>query len=422
MPERAEEERLMRRIHLHPAAMGGALFLWLAAAALADAQLDVAKAKYAESDHLIRQEAARAQESLLDHYGRALDAAAKERQQLGRLDDFLAVKKEQDRLALEMSIPEPSPELPGDVAKLQDAAKLNMERIQQGEVRRRADLARRYLDFLDRQVQQLTIAGQIEAATEVNTEKKRVETIHADLAAKLPPPEPSPAPVPVATAKPAPLPAGRTLDPSGDPKRRIAFRPPAKDMELCLTFEKGLTDRIKTPKITWVNAEVIEDGRFGKGCRFSGNGRISIESLPIPDEGSLCIWARISPTADLIQHTSIIDANGIGFSVREGALHCAFYDGVSPQVGQTTPVQGEWMHLAVTWGNRERRFYADGKLVTTVGYSGKPWAAKRTMQLGTRWTGSERHFIGDVDELLFYSRCLSPEEIATVAANDGGGK
>ena len=80
------------------------------------------------------------------------------------------------------------------------------------------------------------------------------------------------------------------------------------------------------------------------------------------------------------------------------------------------------MHLAVTWGNGERRFYADGNLVSTVGFSGKPWAAKRTMQLGTRWTGSERHFMGDMDELIVYSRCLSPEEIATVAVQAGSGK
>lgn len=407
--------------HLHPTVIGGALFLWLTAAALADAQLDVAKAKYAESDNLIRQETAQAQEGFLDRYGRALDAAAQELQRQGRLDDYLAVKKEQDRLALEMAISEQAPVLPGDLASLQSTARLNMERLRQGEVQRRFDLAGRYLGFLDQQVRQRTIAGQIEAATEVNAEKKRIEEVHADLAAKLPPPEPTAPPAPaleptpaLAQADPAALPA--------DPKRRMAFRPPEKDMELCLTFEKGLADRIKSPKISWQNVEEIEDGRFGKGCRFSGNGKITIDAIPVPDEGSWCIWARISPDADLIQPMSIIDANGLGFYVSEGKLHCAFYDGSSTLVGKIEPVQGKWMHLAVTWGNGERRFYADGNLVSTVGFSGKPWAAKRTMQLGTRWTGSERHFMGDMDELILYSRCLSPEEIAIVAAKDAGGK
>lgn len=401
----------MRGNHFHQTALGGALFLWLAAATFADAQLDVAKAKYAESDNLIRQESAQAQEGLLDRYGRALAAAAPELQKLGRLDDYLAVKNEQDRLALEMTISEQSPVLPGDLASLQSAARVDLEQLQQDELRRRADLARRYLGFLDRQVQQLTIAGQIAAAQEANEEKKRIESLGADLFAQVPPPAPNPDPPPATS-----------MEPSADPKRRGALRPPEKGMELCLTFERGIADRIKTPKISWQNVQEIEDGRFGTGCRFAGNGKITIDSIPVPDKGSWCIWARISPDADLIEQTSIVDANGMGFYVREGELHCAFYDGISPPVGKIEPVKGTWMHLAVTWGNGERRFYADGNLVSTVGYSGKPWAAKRTMQIGTRWTGAERYFIGDVDELILYSRCLSPEEIAIVAAKDGGGK
>ena len=392
-------------------------FLWLplfALSVLADAQLDDAKTKYGGSDEQILQESTRERDRLLDNYYQALDRAALDLQKQGQLDDYLAAKLELERLALERTIPEqPSRELTGDLASLENTAWINLERIQQGEWRRRADLAGRYVEFLGRRVRQLTAEGQIEAATEANAEKKRVESILAGLTAKLPPPEPPPAP---GSAAP---PAGPLARP-GDPKRRTAFQAPTKDMELCLTFEKGLADRIKTPKITWEKAEVIEDGKFGKGCRFSGNGRLTLDSIPVPDEGTWCIWARISPDADLIQQKAIIDANAMGFSVSTGELSCNFYDGVSTSVGKIAPIKGKWMHLAVTWGNKERRFYADGDLVATVAYSGKPYAAKRTMQIGARWTGAEQHFMGDVDELILYSRCLSPEEIALVAAKESG--
>lgn len=386
------------------------LFLSLAFSASAAAPLDEAKANYLGSDDQILRESSREKDRLIDNYRQTLDQAARDLQKQGRLDEYLAAKTEGERLARERSIPEPpSEKLPGDLASLETAARTGMERILQVEWRRRADLAGRYVEFLGRRVRQYTTEGQIEAATEANAEKKRIESLLADLTAKLPPPAPPGTP-------------DEPLARAGDPKRRTAFQPPKKGMELCLTFEKGVGDRIKNPKITWEKAEVIEDGRFGKGCRFSGNGRITLESIPVPDEGTWCLWARISPDSDLIQQKAILDANGMGFIVVNGELVCSFYDGASSVVGKTAPIQGKWMHLAVTWGNKERRFYVDGDPIAVVGYSGKPCAPKRTMQIGTRWTGAERYFIGDVDELILYSRCLSPEEIALVAAKESGPK
>ena len=407
----------MNGISFRNPAAGILLLLALASSVFADAQLDDAKTTYGGGDEQILRESTREKDRLLDNYYQTLNQAAQELQKQGRLDDYLAAKKELERLALERSIPEqPSGKLPGDLADLENTAWTNLARIQQSEWRRRADLAGRYVEFLGRRVRQLTAEGRIDAATEANAEKKRIESLLADLTAKLPPPAP-----PTATAGPALVPSGPLARP-GDPKRRTAFQPPTKDLELCLTFEHGVADRIKNPKITWEKAEVIEDGRFGKGCRFSGNGRITLESIPVPDEGTWCIWARISPDADLIQQKAIIDANGMGFSVSAGELSCNFFDGVDTQVGKTKPIKGAWMHLAATWGNKERRFYVDGDLVASAAYSGKPYAAKRTMQIGARWTGAERNFAGDVDELILYSRCLSPEEIALVAAKDGGAK
>ena len=404
-------------IRLFQAAFGGLILLGTALAVSADAPLDVAKAKYAASDDRFRQEAAQEEERLLERYGGSVAAQAQVFKSQGKLGEFLAASQESDRAALERNVPEqPAPDLPADIARLQQAARSHWDRIRQKELQQRTDLAQRYLAFLDRQVRQLTIEGQIAEAQEANEERQRIESVCAALVATRPPTEPpsSPATVSPATSAPAVL--------AADPRRRGVLRPPEMGMELCLTFEKGLADRIKTPKITWQNVEEIEDGRFGQGCRFAGNGKITIDSVRVPDKGSWCIWARISPTADLTGQTSIIDANGMGFYVLAGELHCAFYDGTSPLVGKTAPVQGKWMHLAVTWGNGERRFYADGNLVATVSYSGKPWAAKRTMQLGTRWTGAERYFMGDIDELILYDRCLTPEEIAIVAAQAHGGK
>ena len=395
-------------------AIGGFLIAGMAASSFADDRLDAAQARYAASDELILQRTAQERDRLIDNGKSGLEAAAREIQRQGRLDDFLAIQRESERLELERTVPAPTAEnLPREIVPMLDALREQVDRIAKRELQERIELAKSYHAALDQRVRQLTAEGQIQAAQDVNAERKRVESILAELAAQLPaPPPPPPAPAVVA---PAPPPASLP-DLAAAPKRRGPLRPPEKGLDLCLSFEKGVGDHVKSPTISWEKAEIIPDGRFGHGCRFAGEGRIAIQSIEIPDEGSWCIWVRIPEAADTIQQRAILDANGMAFSVENRKLRCAFSDGDSSLVGEFTPVRDRWTHLALTWGGGERRFYVDGQLVSGVSFSGKPIAPQRTLFVGSRWTGSGRHFMGDVDELLIYKRCLTPEEVALVSA------
>ena len=394
-------------------AIGGFLIAGMATATFADERLQVAQARYAASDDLILQRTANERNRLIDNCRSSLDAAAREIQRQGRLDDFLAVQRESERLAAERTVPDPSAEnLPSEIAPLLAALREQLGRIAKGEVQERGELARSYQTALNQRVRQLTAEGQIQAAQDANEERKRVDAILAELAAQLPPPPPAPV-----VAAPAETPAP-PADLAAAPKRRGPLRPPEKGLDLCLSFEQGVGDHVKSPTISWEKAEIIPDGRFGHGCRFAGDGRIAIQSIEIPDEGSWCIWIRIPEGADIIQQRAILDANGMAFGVENRKLRCSFSDGNSGLVGEIEPVRDRWTHLALTWGNGERRFYVDGQLVSGVSYSGKPIAPQRTLFVGSRWTGSGRYFMGDVDELLIYRRCLTPDEVALVAARD----
>ena len=397
-------------------AIGAFLIAGMAAVSFADDRLDAAQARYAASDDLILQRTANERNRLIDNCRSSLDAAAREIQRQGRLDDFLAIQRESERLGVERIVPDPAAEnLPREIVPLLAALREQLGRIAKGEVQERGELARSYQTALNQRVRQLTADGQIQAAQNANEERKRVESILAELAAQLPPPSPPP-PTPAVAAPaqiPAPLP-----ELAAAPKRRGPLRPPERGLDLCLSFEKGVGDHVKSPTISWEKAEIIPDGRFGHGCRFESDGRIAIQSIEIPDEGSWCVWVRIPEGADTIQQRAILDANGMAFGVENRKLRCSFADGGSPLVGEFEPVRDRWTQLALTWGAGERRFYVDGQLVSGVSYSGKPIAPQRTLFVGSRWTGSGRHFMGDVDELLIYRRCLTPDEVALVAARD----
>ena len=399
-------------------AIGVFLIAGMAAVSFADDRLDAAQTRYAASDDLILQRTANERNRLIDNCRSSLDAAAREIQRQGRLDDFLAIQRESERLGAERTVPDPAAEnLPREIVPLLAALREQLGRIAKSEVQERGELARSYQAALDQRVRQLTATGQIQAAQDANEERKRVDGILVEFAAQLPPPPPpAPAPAPAVAAPtqiPAPLP-----ELAAAPKRRGPLRPPEKGLDLCLSFEKGVGDHVKCPTISWEKAEIIPDGRFGHGCRFEGDGRIAIQSIEIPDEGSWCVWVRIPEGADMIQQRAILDANGMNFSVENRKLRCSFADGGTPTVGEFEPVRDRWTHLALTWGGGERRFYVDGELVSGISYSGKPIAPQRTLFVGSRWTGSGRHFMGDVDELLIYRRCLTPDEVALVAARD----
>jgi hypothetical protein len=160
---------------------------------------------------------------------------------------------------------------------------------------------------------------------------------------------------------------------------------------------------------------ISPDGKFGKACRFGGNATFKIDNLRVPREGTWALWFRLTNDADKKQEMRIIDANHYRFSIFEGRLNLFFHDGQwrsHSTAEQMAP--GEWVHAAMTWSQKEVRFYVDGMLVGTQPYSGAPTKRVCAPVVGARWTGSGNEFKGDIDELLIYGRALAVEEIVAL--------
>jgi len=276
---------------------------------------------------------------------------------------------------------------------------------------------------LARLQEQLTKERAIEEALKVKGEREWTKTELASLQSS-PSSQPQPffrapeprVPVPVKPPlirKPFALPA--------NPKLRGRFKLPSRGLVVGLTFEDGISDGIKRPTITATETSVSLDGRFGKGCKLTQPSRIIIAPVKTEDKGSWCIWLKLSERdAQEMPVMHIIRAWRCSLAVREGWLRAMLPKG--KRVGAQM-IFDEWMHVAVTWDKTEARAYVNGDMRSSSTKSGAvlkekhvPAKRKERLVVGARWQTGFESFVGNIDELLVYDRCLTEKEVAAIAA------
>lgn len=168
---------------------------------------------------------------------------------------------------------------------------------------------------------------------------------------------------------------------------------------------------------TWVETLRASREALWQQERAAGQGR------PLPAWGTedftLLAWIRTS-TGGVIASKSSPGGpwacNGKAFFVHNGRLH---YDiGCVGVFGANTPVHdGQWHQVAVAYaaGEPALEFYVDGKLDGRAATQGNPDRPEDIVRIGNIAPGfwaPLQGFQGDVDEVRFYNRRLSEEEIA----------
>lgn len=88
-------------------------------------------------------------------------------------------------------------------------------------------------------------------------------------------------------------------------------------------------------------------------------------------------------------------------------------------VGNQPLPQGRWVHLAGTFDGTTMRLYMDGHEVGTMERPGSVRNNNRPIVVGNFDVDHAAHFVGELDEVRLYSRVLTPEEIASRAAQTG---
>ncbi len=122
------------------------------------------------------------------------------------------------------------------------------------------------------------------------------------------------------------------------------------------------------------------------------------------------------------------DFTGWTFQGTSGDGHVAFIMGNGSSFGAVDStmdvLDGAYHHVAGSWDGASVRLYVDGVLQGTLAQS-VPANNTRNLNFGYSYGGSggpTRFFRGNLDEVTIYGRALSPSEIQSVHAADGGGK
>ncbi|HAB17350.1 MAG TPA: Calx-beta domain-containing protein [Verrucomicrobiota bacterium] len=162
------------------------------------------------------------------------------------------------------------------------------------------------------------------------------------------------------------------------------------------------------------------DGQTGTGVNLGASPALQRSEFSIEGwlrRGSLAGASLTSPGATILG----ADTGGWNFVIlNSGSLAFGRSDASAVESG---PVITDlaWHHVAMTRSATEVRYYKDGQLAATLPYQ-ESFVLNQSYGLGGIFPSGRNAFLGDLDEIAFYDRILSAEEIAAVASAGGAPK
>jgi hypothetical protein len=139
---------------------------------------------------------------------------------------------------------------------------------------------------------------------------------------------------------------------------------------------------------------------------FTADFTVALRAKVAPDGGDVVLLSKVDPSISggwAIVH-GLRGLGGIGFVA-------------APQVLVPTPIKATdaWVHVAVTFRERDFLLYVNGKPIGTADLDVVPPPAKAGLLFGTSPSG-RGGMDGWLDDLRIYHRALTEEEVATLAA------
>ncbi|MEM6471421.1 MAG: LamG-like jellyroll fold domain-containing protein, partial [Planctomycetota bacterium] len=176
------------------------------------------------------------------------------------------------------------------------------------------------------------------------------------------------------------------------------------------------------------NATTAIDGIRGEVLSLDGDGdSVTVNGrMGEPANITLAAWVNLSASDTLgAEVISISDNVAIrAFDDHEGGAIGYFYDGAGDwkELNSGVLLEGTgWRHIAYTIDttNNVQRFYVDGELVAEGSETDNiSYDFGSTTTIGAHGTGNANYdFNGSIDDARVYSRALSAEEIAALAAD-----
>ena len=177
-------------------------------------------------------------------------------------------------------------------------------------------------------------------------------------------------------------------------------------------------------------------GKYGWGLEFDGGWYVKVPSLhqspTFQDSFTVSLWVKANHTGDIrdiIGTTSTITGSQ-GWVLKRHSdnkfrfgLHNGSDDAYVEVNSISASSAGQWYHLVGVFDNPddEIRLYVDGNLQGTTGTTSFNFTHHdaRSFDIGGISFGSNRFFNGTLDEVMFFDRALSEEEINASYSNSG---
>ncbi len=164
-------------------------------------------------------------------------------------------------------------------------------------------------------------------------------------------------------------------------------------------------------------------GQAGDALSFNGaNQHVDCRnsvSLNFSETMTICAWAKPvgfrDGAIDIIGKSSRKER---GFVLRhEFSLpDFALADGLAWHAakGSTPSKENAWRHLVGTYDGKTQRLYVDGQQVTELTMGAPVAQARSDLRIGGSTYDKACQFIGAIDEVAIFNRCLAEDEVQTL--------
>jgi len=214
---------------------------------------------------------------------------------------------------------------------------------------------------------------------------------------------------------------------------------PDQDPIAHYTFDGNANDLSKyASNGTILNAILFPDsfGRANSSYFFNAQAYIEIPDNEILDikTNKLTVSAWIKPLsatggAYIVQKSNDVNNQGqltegggpFSLDIFPGTARALIYtNDYSPLIlTGTTPIKANtWQHLAVTWDGNHAFLYYNGQVEATGVFAKPILVTSGNLYIGAyRWTYTNGAFLGIIDNVRIYNRCLAAEEVQDLYSN-----
>jgi len=337
------------------------------------------------------------EKTVLDGYGRSLDAIMAERQKNGDLDSCVVIRVEKKRFEVEKTVPSLS-----EVNSAFKAAAGNYFKARTG-------ILKQYIGSLEALVKTEVQADRIESAQLVKEEKGKTEFILADMQTKLPS-------------------SFKVTSTRLTGSQRTAL---FKGCILYYSFDTDeggkVTDKSgKGNEGKVLGAKWTRSGRNGGAYEFKRKDSriVSVKKLGISGSASrtVAMWVNLAVPSSLGNYTSVLGWGGGGSSL-DNSFFClgtwgsewllwACGGGCDWNIGKTV-AGNEWVHIVVAYDGEVARAFGNGELTGT-----RDKYTYNTFDSPLNIGGSDHQVI--CDEVMIWDRALSEQEVKQLYVLQGG--